>query len=86
MFHRTVSKGVADLLEQSLAAHPDTGDLDTIPLSGGVFQNEILCSWFATELLERGLKPLFHRTVPTNDGGISLGQACYGILALQQEE
>jgi hydrogenase maturation factor HypF (carbamoyltransferase family) len=31
-------------------------------------------------LMKKSLKPVFHRQVPTNDGGISLGQAVYGLL------
>jgi hydrogenase maturation protein HypF len=49
--------------------------LGTVVLSGGVFQNRLF-SRKLTERLERvGLRVLLPREVPTNDGGVSLGQA-----------
>ncbi|MBT8359166.1 MAG: carbamoyltransferase HypF, partial [Deltaproteobacteria bacterium] len=49
--------------------------LNRIVLSGGVFQNSLLLSGL-TEMLEKNdFKVFTHRLVPTNDGGISLGQA-----------
>jgi hydrogenase maturation protein HypF len=49
--------------------------LDTVALSGGVFQNLRLTQLLATGLQAAGLRVLVHRQVPPNDGGISLGQA-----------
>jgi hydrogenase maturation protein HypF len=43
-------------------------------LSGGVFQNSILLENVNVKLKERGFIPLIHQNVPSNDGGISLGQ------------
>jgi hydrogenase maturation protein HypF len=49
--------------------------LTQVALSGGVFQNRLLLN-LAIEALERdGFQVLSHRLVPSNDGGISLGQA-----------
>jgi len=50
-----------------------------------VFQNELFCSLISGELTKGSLEPVFHRQVPTNDGGISLGQAVYGLL-MQKEK
>jgi hydrogenase maturation protein HypF len=50
-------------------------DLDTVALSGGVFQNARLTDLVATDLRAAGLRVLVHRLVPPNDGGISFGQA-----------
>uniref|UniRef100_UPI003F503CDA Kae1-like domain-containing protein n=1 Tax=Caballeronia sp. LjRoot34 TaxID=3342325 RepID=UPI003F503CDA len=47
----------------------------TVALSGGVMQNRVLFEQLASRLVARGLKVLAHRQVPTNDGGIALGQA-----------
>jgi len=52
----------------------ETG-LDRVALSGGVFQNAILLSNLSRTLTAQGFSVFSHRTVPTNDGGISLGQA-----------
>lgn len=46
-----------------------------VALSGGCFQNARLLSGAAKRLSVEGFEVLFHRKVPTNDGGLSLGQA-----------
>lgn len=43
-------------------------------LSGGVFQNRLLYLLLNRRLEEQGFEVLSHRKVPTNDGGLSLGQ------------
>jgi hydrogenase maturation protein HypF len=70
-FHRGIALGVRDAVTQLCS----TCDTDTIVLSGGVFQNEMLLSDLKT-LLERDSFVIWtNHTVPANDGGISLGQA-----------
>lgn len=49
--------------------------IDRVALSGGVFQNGRLLTGLSTALEKSGFNLLSHRLVPTNDGGISLGQA-----------
>jgi hydrogenase maturation protein HypF len=49
--------------------------IDTVALSGGVFQNARLTEIIEQGLVAHGLRVLVHELVPTNDGGISLGQA-----------
>jgi hydrogenase maturation protein HypF len=44
-------------------------------LSGGVFQNRLLLRLTVAGLEEAGFEVLTHSKVPTNDGGVSLGQA-----------
>lgn len=58
--------------------------LDTVALSGGVFQNHLLLGRVHDGLEEAGLRVLLHRRVPPNDGGISLGQAAMGAWATAQ--
>jgi len=58
--------------------------LDTVALSGGVFQNRTLFAAVDRALAEQGLKVLSHGRVPTNDGGLSLGQAAVGAARLLQ--
>jgi hydrogenase maturation protein HypF len=50
-------------------------DLNRVVLSGGVFQNSILLNGMIDALEERGFSVFSHQQVPTNDGGIALGQA-----------
>jgi hydrogenase maturation protein HypF len=52
--------------------------LDTIALSGGVFQNKTLFELISANLSEQGFRVLSHRQVPSNDGGLALGQAAIG--------
>ncbi len=70
-FHHGVVSAVVDVAAL-LCAQQGTG---TVVLSGGVFQNQLLLER-SSELLRRvGLRVLSPRLVPTNDGGLSLGQA-----------
>jgi hydrogenase maturation protein HypF len=66
---------VADLIATIAVDVRDTRNLDRVALSGGVFQNMLLLQAASTRLAEAGFTVLTHSRVPTNDGGISLGQA-----------
>jgi hydrogenase maturation protein HypF len=70
-FHRAVAD-LAVALCRRLAA--ETG-LRQVALSGGVFQNTLLLGEVLARLRAADLEPYFHRRVPTNDGGLSFGQA-----------
>jgi hydrogenase maturation protein HypF len=67
--------GVARLIEEACVVVRDRRGLDTVALSGGVFQNLLLASETVTRLEARGFRVLTQAQVPCNDGGISLGQA-----------
>lgn len=66
---------VAALIVQVARKVRDHRHLNRVVLSGGVFQNAFLlervCRWLQGEAFE----VFTHNRVPTNDGGISLGQA-----------
>jgi len=66
---------VAHFLAAAARRARDLTGLGTVALSGGVFQNEYLLTRLRVALVRDGFKVLIHREVPTNDGGISLGQA-----------
>jgi len=70
-FHHTMARIIAEMCK---AISKDTG-LSQVALSGGVFQNRLLLRLTVVALEQEGLKVLIHHMVPTNDGGISLGQA-----------
>ena len=58
---------------------------DVVALSGGVFQNLLLLRLVDEGLRREGFRVLKHSMVPTNDGGIALGQAAAGIAALENQ-
>jgi hydrogenase maturation protein HypF len=70
-FHRTM----ADLVVAACAQVREAGAPGAVALSGGTFQNRLLLEWTAESLSEKGFLVYRHRRVPTNDGGLSLGQA-----------
>ncbi|MEF9427176.1 MAG: hypothetical protein L0956_08405 [Candidatus Mariimomonas ferrooxydans] len=72
-FHNTI---VEIIIYIAQALRKETG-LSIVALSGGVFQNTILLENTFNKLKKRGFIPLIHQLVPTNDGGISLGQSVY---------
>jgi hydrogenase maturation protein HypF len=70
-FHRTVARLVVETCKR---IRLDTG-LHRVVLSGGVFQNTLLLALVFDGLEQAGFEVYTHHLVPTNDGGISLGQA-----------
>jgi hydrogenase maturation protein HypF len=72
---RSFQRGVADGLRDALIITTRTHGLDTIVLSGGVFQNELLLQDLKSLLTNGSLQVWTNHAVPPNDGGISLGQA-----------
>jgi len=66
---------VAHLVGQVASQERTESGVETVVLTGGVFQNAILASLARKELEGRGFLVLGHRLVPPNDGGIALGQA-----------
>ncbi len=56
--------------------------LDTVVLTGGVFQNARLAGVVEQGLRAAGLDVLVHSAIPPNDGGISIGQAAIAAFAL----
>lgn len=68
-------KGLADTLVQLATDLSQQQHIQTVALSGGVFQNRTLFERVHQGLQHAGLKVLSHHQVPANDGGLSLGQA-----------
>ena len=67
--------GVAHLIAVVAGRVRDERGLTRVVLSGGVFQNLFLLDSARAELRAAGFEVLTHGRVPTNDGGIALGQA-----------
>jgi hydrogenase maturation protein HypF len=72
---RSFQKGIAHGLYRALVAISQGHGLDTVVLSGGVFQNELLLADLESLLEDGSLQVWTNHSVPPNDGGISLGQA-----------
>jgi len=73
--------GVAEMIRKVCIQIRQTNGIDQVALSGGVFQNIFLLERVLNLLSDAGFKTYIHRRVPTNDGGLSLGQA---IIASKQ--
>jgi hydrogenase maturation protein HypF len=67
--------GVAAAVVRTCAQLRESTGVDTVALSGGVFQNMLLLERTVDGLADAGMRVLVHSRVPPNDGGISLGQA-----------
>jgi len=78
-FHNTLIRLFGDLCDRIRAAH----GLKRVVLSGGVFQNVRLLTGLARALEAEGFEVFSHRLVPTNDGGIALGQAVIAAKSMQ---
>lgn len=79
-------KALADMIVIASCYQRTRCEVNVVALSGGVFQNLLLLKLVDDGLEREGFKVLKHGVVPTNDGGIALGQAAAGIAALRDEE
>jgi hydrogenase maturation protein HypF len=70
-FHNTM---IAIICETAKDISKSTG-IRKIVLSGGVFQNKYLLSGVENQLKKDNFEVYSHQLIPTNDGGIALGQA-----------
>ena len=69
-FHESVAGMIVDTAVKLAALN----GCRAVVLSGGVFQNRLLCERVMELSASSGIDFLMHRTVPPNDGGVSLGQ------------
>lgn len=80
-FHRTVAAVTTDVC---LRLREETS-VNRIALSGGVFQNRLLLGLTLDDLEKNGFEVFIHSRVPTNDGGISLGQAAIALTKYMEQ-
>ena len=71
-FHYAVVNMVIDMAERM--------NVKQVVLAGGCFANRILLETCTKELKEREFHVYYNKAVSCGDGGISLGQAYYGLL------
>lgn len=78
-FHNSI----AEIMRRvSIQIRAETG-INEIALSGGVWQNVTLLKKSVGLLAKDGFKIYWHHQVPTNDGGIALGQAAIALHQLK---
>ncbi|MCB0220279.1 MAG: carbamoyltransferase HypF, partial [Chrysiogenetes bacterium] len=66
-FHGALARAIAEVATKLKAPR--------VALTGGCFQNRILCESAIVALRAAGIEPFWHRRVPPGDGGIAAGQA-----------
>ncbi|MFA5553534.1 MAG: carbamoyltransferase HypF [Phycisphaerae bacterium] len=76
-FHNCIAAGLCAMAKKAR----DMSKLNKVALSGGVFCNRYLTNRLIQYLNQADFVVLFNRYVPSNDGGISLGQA---VIAAKQ--
>ncbi len=79
-FHLGIAQGLCDVVATLCEAFT----LDTVVLSGGVFQNQLLLADIQSILSGGRVAIWTNRDVPPNDGGISLGQAAIAALGTKR--
>jgi hydrogenase maturation protein HypF len=77
-FHEAVAQALLDVCLHLR----DEGHGSVVALSGGVFQNVRLLRTTDARLDTHGFTTLIHRAVPSNDGGLALGQAAIAAYCL----
>ncbi len=80
-FHNTISKMIATVCR----AIATSRDVSHVALTGGVFQNRLLLALTKDALRNDRFKVLTHNQVPTNDAGVSVGQAVIAGSIFRQE-
>jgi hydrogenase maturation protein HypF len=78
-FHNSICDGLLDLAK---IARGQT-QLNQVALSGGVFCNRYLANRLIERLQDEQFSVLWQKSVPVNDGGISLGQAAIAAKMIE---
>ncbi|MCP3688223.1 MAG: carbamoyltransferase HypF [Gammaproteobacteria bacterium] len=76
--------GLANIIIETALKISTQSGVNTVALSGGVFQNRVLFKLCLDQLQQNRLTVLFHQQVPTNDGGLALGQAAIAAAQIGQ--
>ncbi len=69
-FHETLAEAA---LQQALAIRQRV-DFEAVGLTGGVFQNRVLCSAIVERFARAGIEAHLPAKIPINDGGLAFGQ------------
>lgn len=80
-FHNTVIETTAECV---CIIRENTG-LEDVVLSGGVFENSYILERLIPKLRNLNFKVYYNRLTPTNDGGISFGQAAVACSIIKEK-
>jgi hydrogenase maturation protein HypF len=80
-FHRGLARAVVAMATR-VAGKDRERRFGTVALSGGCFQNRVLFEETSRRLDVAGFQVLSHGEVPSNDGGLALGQAAVAAARL----
>ncbi len=79
-FHNQLVKVTVELVKRLRQKY----EFGSVAISGGAFQNNYLLDGINEGLTHEGFQVYYNRLFPANDGGISLGQALYGVYSLEK--
>ena len=71
---------LAEMISRTCEKIRECEKINTVALSGGVFQNSLLTGLTIAKLKLRGFEILRNKMIPPNDGGLAVGQALH-VLA-----
>lgn len=81
-FHQTVIVAICEMTQHLCQHH----QINTVALSGGVFQNQLLRQGVMQNLKQSDLNVLVPSIIPVHDGGLALGQAITAAARLLKSE
>ncbi len=78
-FHKSLANAIVEMVKDLRTENV----INEVVISGGVFQNSILLQQVSKRLEALEINILTHSLVPSNDGGLSLGQAVIAAARLK---
>ncbi len=81
-FHNTICESVAEAAREARDEH----GINRVVLSGGVFQNRYVLAGTEERLVAAGFEVFSHEKVPSNDGGLALGQLAIAAARERAQE
>jgi hydrogenase maturation protein HypF len=84
-FHKGLAKIIVQMIEKLSRYESGETEVKTVALSGGVWQNKVLLEEVVRRLQELDFTVLTHSQFPSNDGGLSLGQAAIAAAKIRAE-
>ena len=85
-FHLGLAKALCNMAEHLAATVLQGTEIAAVALSGGVMQNAVLLELLTDMLRKKGFRVLTHEQLPSNDGGLSFGQALVTAARFNSDE